>query len=102
MTKYVLGIDGGGTKTQAVLMDKTAKILGTGEAGPSNYQSIGEEQAKNSIIDAIIRAIADANLTMKTIDIAGIGLGLAGAGRAEDIALVKTWLPEIMINTANI
>lgn len=100
MTKYVLGIDGGGTKTQAVLMDATAQILGTGEAGPSNYQSVGEEQAKNSIIDAIINAIADANLL--GIDIHGIGLGLAGAGRPADIALIKTWLPEIMINTANI
>lgn len=100
MTRYVLGIDGGGTKTQAVLMDANAEILGTGEAGPSNYRSVGEQQAKNSIIDAIIGAIADANLS--GIDIYGIGLGLAGAGRPEDIALIKTWLPEIMINTANI
>jgi N-acetylglucosamine kinase-like BadF-type ATPase len=100
MTRYVLGIDGGGTKTQAVLMNANAEILGTGEAGPSNYQSIGEQQAKNSIIDAIIGAIADANLS--GINIHGISLGLAGAGRPEDIALIKTWLPEIMINTANI
>ncbi|MEH1821958.1 MAG: BadF/BadG/BcrA/BcrD ATPase family protein, partial [Nostoc sp.] len=40
---YVLGIDGGGSKTVCVLMDNSRQLLGRGEAGPSNYQSIGIE-----------------------------------------------------------
>ena len=45
----VLGIDGGGTKTEAVLMDENCQVLGSGKSGPSNYHSVGIEVAKNSI-----------------------------------------------------
>lgn len=36
-----LGVDGGGTKTRAVLVDATGRVRGTGEAGPSNYHNTG-------------------------------------------------------------
>jgi N-acetylglucosamine kinase len=41
----VLGLDGGGTKTVCVLMDDTSQVLGRGEAGPSNYQSVGKKSS---------------------------------------------------------
>lgn len=37
----VLGIDGGGTKTVCVVMNTKKEILGRGESGAANYQTIG-------------------------------------------------------------
>src|SRR5436305_1146216 len=34
--EYVLGVDGGGTKTHAALLDAHGRMLGEGFAGPSN------------------------------------------------------------------
>ena len=41
MTELFLGVDGGGTKTVAVIADGNGHILAAGRAGGSNYQSIG-------------------------------------------------------------
>ncbi|NEQ39432.1 MAG: ATPase [Okeania sp. SIO3I5] len=91
----VLGIDGGGTKTEALLMDENYQILGSGKSGPSNYQSVGIEVAKNSIQTAITEAVANSNSHQS---ISGICLGLAGVGRPEDFPVVENLLQEIITN----
>jgi N-acetylmuramic acid 6-phosphate etherase len=78
---YRLGIDGGGTKTVAVLADRTGTILGRGVAGSSNIQT-GGLAALQEIAIAIERAFAAANLPPGPVDSAIIGL--AGAGRPDD------------------
>ncbi|MEB3217097.1 MAG: BadF/BadG/BcrA/BcrD ATPase family protein [Nostocales cyanobacterium 94392] len=90
---YVLGIDGGGSKTICVLMDDKRQILGRGEAGSSNYQSVGIEAAKYSIESAISKAIVE----IENIQIQGICLGLAGVGRSSDIELIKNIIKNIPI-----
>lgn len=87
---YVLGIDGGGTKTTCVLVDETGKVWGRGQAGSANYQTVGAEAAYRAIEAAILQATAGAPLT-----IVGMGLGLAGVGRAEDLASVEVWLERL-------
>jgi N-acetylglucosamine kinase-like BadF-type ATPase len=74
---YVLGIDGGGSKTICILMNHQGEVINRGEAGASNYQIIGVEAAITSIQTAIIAAL---NLT-DTITVEAICLGLAGVGR---------------------
>ena len=86
----ILGIDGGGTKTVCILMDETGAVLGRGVGGPSNYQSVGIETAQNAIETAVNAALTDSHISPQTID--GIGLGLAGVGRSEDIQTVQTFL----------
>ncbi|MFH7027886.1 MAG: N-acetylglucosamine kinase [Heteroscytonema crispum UTEX LB 1556] len=86
---YVLGIDGGGSKTVCVLMDKTGKVLGRGEAGASNYQSIGIKAARESIESAIYGAVKD------TVTVKAICLGLAGVGRPADIEVIKSLVQEL-------
>jgi N-acetylglucosamine kinase-like BadF-type ATPase len=85
---YVLGIDGGGSKTVCILMDETGQVLGRGESGASNYQSIGTQAALQAIVSAIDNAAVEAEVT-DNIRVRGICLGLAGVGRAEDIEVVK-------------
>lgn len=53
----LLAIDGGGTKTIAVITDQKGTILGRGKAGASNYQAVGRENAKQSLISAINHAL---------------------------------------------
>ena len=94
---YVLGIDGGGSKTVCVLMNEKREFLGRGEAGSANYQSVGIEAAKFSIESAINQAI----IKQDSIKIDAICLGLAGVGRYKDIEVVKNIVKEIPV-TRNI
>ncbi|NEO55228.1 MAG: ATPase [Okeania sp. SIO3B5] len=91
----VLGIDGGGTKTEVVLMDENYQVIGSAKSGPSNYQSVGIEVAKKSIKTAINQAITNSN---SHHEISGICLGLAGVGRPEDVRVVENFLQEIIAN----
>jgi len=87
-----LGIDGGGTKTVCVLMDDRGEVLGRGVAGPSNYQTVGLEAAGNAIKRAMIQAVGK---KAGDITVGGLGLGLAGVGRPEDVETVRKLLGQI-------
>ena len=41
-TGLFLGIDGGGTRTRAVLLLGTGSVIGLGEADSSNFNNMGE------------------------------------------------------------
>lgn len=51
--KYVIGIDGGGSKTATVLADLQGKILNRVKTGPSNVNKIGLDQVVNNISEAL-------------------------------------------------
>ncbi|BDA68956.1 hypothetical protein RIVM261_016360 [Rivularia sp. IAM M-261] len=85
----VLGIDGGGTKTVCLLMNSQKQILGRGEVGASNYQSIGANAALISIESAIKAAIEQTGKIPGKIEVKAICLGLAGAGRSKDIEVIQ-------------
>jgi N-acetylglucosamine kinase-like BadF-type ATPase len=87
---YVLGIDGGGTKTVCVVMNAQCEVIGRGKAGASNYQSIGMDAALKSIESAIYAAAIEALKIIDRIQIKAICLGLAGVGRPKDIELIKS------------
>lgn len=91
---YVLGIDGGGSKTVCVLMNDARQVLGRGESGPSNYQIIGIAATLKSIQSAIQEAIKNTS----NINISAICLGLAGVGRIADIEVIKKLVEELPIN----
>lgn len=50
------GVNGGGTKTEAVCCDENGKIVGRGSAGPSNYQNVGMEAAMKHIEESLAAA----------------------------------------------
>ncbi|MEH1936477.1 MAG: N-acetylglucosamine kinase [Nostoc sp.] len=91
---YVLGIDGGGSKTVCVLMNDLRQVLGRGKAGSSNYQTIGIEATLQSIQSAIHHAV-EATIITNTVNIDAICLGLAGVGRTADIEAVKGLVQEL-------
>ena len=72
-----LGIDGGGSKCKAIIMNKDNEILGTGISGPGNPLH-GFEQATYSITDSAKLALADAGLAHIELSEIIAGVGLAG------------------------
>ena len=55
-TRIVLGIDGGGTKTQAAIVDEHGNLLGHGLGGPANYDAVGLQAAEDNIHRAVANA----------------------------------------------
>lgn len=86
-TSWVLGVDGGGSKTVAWVGEvsgrdshrKIERILGKGRSGPGNPRSVGFDLSVGHIREAVERAIAESGLRLS--DLSSICVGLAGAGR---------------------
>ncbi|HEV2970910.1 MAG TPA: N-acetylmuramic acid 6-phosphate etherase [Pirellulales bacterium] len=95
LSPTVVGIDGGGTHTVALLAQLQSReddkwtVLGRGEAGPSNLQAVGTERAVLAIDEAVSKAFQSAALPRRLVQVAW--LGLAGAGRPEDQELIRRW-----------
>ncbi len=69
--RYVLGLDGGGTKCDAVLMDETGTVVGWGRGGSTHGLYVGNEAVARSLRDAVLGATA--NLRPPVERIAGSG-----------------------------
>ncbi len=95
MNEYILGIDGGATKTSAIIADLDGHILGIGRAGASNYHIMGLPQAIEAVISAINSAKENSDLNIQRFKIAC--LGLAGAGRTDDRLLLFNSVKELGI-----
>lgn len=78
--RCVLGFDGGGTKTDCVLMDESGAILARSRSGPSNAVNVGPEASSAALADAALRALRSAG--KEPGDIFFILAGLSGAGEA--------------------
>jgi len=87
MNHYVLGIDGGGTKTAAVIVDEGGRLHGVGLAGPSNYDDVGVEAARAEIERAVAAARRMAGRATRRFDAAF--LGIAGVVSPKDHAIVR-------------
>lgn len=74
--KIVIGFDGGGSQTRAVLADFEGKILGVGRAGSSNVNSLGLEESVKALASAASEAWKQAGQAPRPS--AAAFLGLAG------------------------
>jgi N-acetylglucosamine kinase-like BadF-type ATPase len=77
--KYIVGIDGGGTKTSCLFADESGKSLLQTTGRASNFLSIGTENAAANIISLIKSGLAKLNSSFDDIQI--IVAGISGAGR---------------------
>jgi N-acetylmuramic acid 6-phosphate etherase len=90
-----LGIDGGGTHTVALLARASGDIVGRGTAGPSNRQAVGTERALVALDDAVSAAFHAAGLPRGPVTAAC--LGLAGADRPDDQAVLREWAERVQL-----
>ena len=93
MMKWVIGIDGGGTKTVGCAAAVTGKILGRVEKGPGNYHITGVAKF-TAVIAGIIDELA-VSCNLKKADLLVVSLGLAGADRVRDREIVLEALAEL-------
>jgi glucosamine kinase len=76
---YWLGFDGGGTKTDCIVLNADGEIVGRGHGGPANALRSGFDVAFRSISEAAADALR--NALLKPGDVIGVCAGLAGAGQ---------------------
>ena len=95
----VAGVDGGASKTVAVIADGNGTILGEGRAGPSNYHNIGVQAAAFAIRNAVKRARSDAGLTGK-LEISVVAL--AGIDSKQDMTTASQFVKRAKIAKTSI
>ncbi len=95
LRKLVVGVDGGGTRTRAAILDG-GRVLGEGRAGPSNPLRVGIANGAAAIRDAIDKACAAAMI--RRSDLTAAGIGLAGVRRKD----IRTRMREVLIETLGI
>jgi N-acetylglucosamine kinase-like BadF-type ATPase len=87
MTHYVIGVDGGGTKTELALIDLEGNLVGMEKVGSTNYQAVGGEQLRDELLEGFSGLANVTNVDIDRVD--HIFLGLAGAGRQTDQEEIK-------------
>ena len=85
-----LGFDGGGTKTDCVVLDFEGKVIGLGAAGPSNPLRVGFDAAFKELATAAAQALASAHLKPRQIH--AVCAGLAGGGQRDVVRKTLSFL----------
>jgi N-acetylglucosamine kinase-like BadF-type ATPase len=89
---YFLGIDGGGTKTDCVVLDARGTVIGEGRGGPSNPLRSGFDGAFTSLREAATEALESARI--RASDITCVCAGIAGAGRRSVVRRIIVFLTQ--------
>ncbi len=92
-----IGVDGGATKTLAVLTDETGQVLGIGMGGTSNFQVSSVAKARAEVKKSIDQALGKAQATLE--DLGAAYFGMAGADRPTDHEIVRELLAPIVPKT---
>ena len=72
--RYVLGIDAGGTSTEAVVADEFGRVLGRGSSRAGNADGVGADVARRSFLEAVAGARAAAG----DVTFSAVFAGVAG------------------------
>jgi N-acetylglucosamine kinase-like BadF-type ATPase len=90
---YLLGLDGGGTKTECAVLDAQGNVVGKGLGGPSNPLRCGFDTAFQSLSEAAAEALKEAKLRHAAIT--GVCAGLAGASRRSVVRRTMAFLAQV-------
>ena len=104
--RWVLGVDGGGTKTVAQIATfagdsapSTAslnlRVYATGTSGPSNPNRVGWDVALENLQDAITQALAQvATRSISAADIQASCIAVSGVGTEADRNQLRQWVQQ--------
>ncbi|MBN1659855.1 MAG: ATPase [Anaerolineae bacterium] len=102
---HYLGVDVGATKTLAVVADGAGRVVGSGTAGPGNWEVVGWPGLRAALRQAVDAALASAAIGRQAL--AAAGLGVAGydwpvqeAPTHEAIAGLELSVPYGLVNDA--
>lgn len=80
--RYVLGVDGGASKTHVLILANTGQVMGFGAGGPCNHQVSGMARVLNTLRQTVGEALREAELEPGQINVGSFCL--AGADLEED------------------
>lgn len=90
--RYYLGLDGGGTKTAALILDEAGRERGRGSGGPGNVASNDDATLTDSLRAAVQEACREANLPADATHFSAVCAGVAGYSVEERRAAFDTLL----------
>jgi N-acetylglucosamine kinase-like BadF-type ATPase len=70
----ILALDGGASKTDALLISRQGEVLGRARTGPSNHQMVGIDAAMDALGEAIVLAHEDAGVTDPPFPLCEVGV----------------------------
>lgn len=88
--KYLLGIDGGGTKTAYLLCDEQGHIVSSCFGPGCSYKQHGTQDALETIISHVQQCVDQAGISSDDISGCCIGLPCYGESPSQDQAFVKS------------
>lgn len=93
MSRLLLGVDGGASKTVALIVDVTGKVVGAGRSGSSD---IHNEASPQVAVDHVVTSVREAAATAgaRPVELEASVLGLCGADWPEDVVFYMTTLRE--------
>mmetsp|Transcript_11846 Transcript_11846/g.18587 ORF Transcript_11846/g.18587 Transcript_11846/m.18587 type:complete len:256 (+) Transcript_11846:78-845(+) len=91
--ELVIGVDGGSTKTAAVVM-VDRKVIGKGMGPGSNRNSVGEKAAVDAFRQAVTEALTEAGRQMEEVKF--VVMGMSGCDRPEDAAFWESASKSVM------
>jgi len=94
----VLGIDGGGSRTRAVLVNESGTVLGRGISGPSNFHAAGLSSASETIRHAVSQAFESGTIPVQPC--AAAFLGMAGVRTDSERALIHDMAVKLQLAPA--
>lgn len=71
---FYIGVDGGASKTAAIVVDENGRKAGAGLAGGSNHLRVGIEEATRNVEHAVNIALREARVAMNDIEYAYCGI----------------------------
>ncbi len=98
--KYVMGLDGGGSQTTAVIVNEAGTLVGEGHAGGANHQKTGIDATLNSISEATGQALAAAEIDAEEVNF--VQYCLAGADREADFRILQPALSTLPFGSWNL
>ncbi len=90
--RYLLGVDGGATKTLAAVLDLELRTVHLGHAGPSNEDAVGAQAAVGALFEAADQAIEEAGIARRQLGAAV--LAVAGTDTASIAGHVRSARPD--------
>ena len=91
---YIIGIDGGATKSNGLIADTEGKEIGRCSGGPANPYVSSLDEVKNTVNDLVEELVKQAKVSRK--DIEGLCVGLAGIDSPEDSQRAKDALQDLI------
>lgn len=93
---YVIGIDGGGTKTRLKIANINKELLADCQGGPSNIHSNSIQVVKENLRQVIDAGLRQAQIELDDLDC--ICIGAAGAAREKDKLVIQDIFNQLGVN----